>query len=73
MKVAAEKKDHKNYPVGVAVETQLLIFFIEEHFIQSFIQWKYNAINVLSGDLYQGDPDLYWSFTFYSFNKVANL
>ena len=61
------KKDHKNYPLGVAVETQLLIVFIEEHFIQSFIQLKYKAINVLSGDLYQGDPDLYWSFTFYSF------
>ena len=41
----------------MAVETQLLIVFIEEHFIQSFIQWKYKAINVLSGDLYQGDPD----------------
>ena len=59
MKVAAEKKDHRNYPLGVAVETQLLIVFIEEHFIQSFIQLKYKAINVLSGDLYQGDPDLY--------------
>ena len=45
--------------MGVAVETQLLIVFIEEHFIQSFIQLKYKAINVLSGDLYQGDPDLY--------------
>ena len=38
MKVAAEKKDHKNYPLDVAVETQLLIVFIDEHFIQSFIQ-----------------------------------
>ena len=37
MKVAAEKKDHKNYPLDVAVETQLLIVFIDEHFIQSFI------------------------------------
>ena len=73
MKVAAEKKDHKNYPLGVAFETQLLIVFIDEHFIQSFIQLKYKAINVLSGDLYQGDPDLYWFFTFYSFNKFANL
>ena len=35
------KKDLKNYPLGVAVETQLLIVFIEEHFIQSFIQSKY--------------------------------
>ena len=24
MKIAAEKKDHKNYPLGVAVETQLI-------------------------------------------------
>ena len=32
-----------------------LIVFIEEHFIQS----KNKAINVLSGELYQGDPDLY--------------
>ena len=38
MKVSAEKKDHKNYPLDVAVETQLLIVFIDEHFIQSFIQ-----------------------------------
>ena len=35
------------------------IVFIEEHFIQSFIQSKNKAINVLSGELYQGDPDLY--------------
>ena len=65
MKVAAEKKDHKNYPVGVAVETQLLIVFIEEHFIQSFIQWKYKAINVLSGDLYQGSVP--WSVLIFYF------
>ena len=50
-----------------------VIVFIEEHFIQFFILSNYKAINVLSGELYQGDPDLYWSFTFYSFNKVANL
>ena len=67
------KKDRKNYPLGVAVETQLLIVFIEEHFIQFFILSNYKAINVLSGELYRGDPDLYWSFTFYSFNKVAGL
>ena len=77
MKVAAEKKDHKNYPLGVAVETQLLIVFIEEHFIQSFIQLKYKAINVLFRrsipGRHGGDPDQYWSFTFYSFNKVVNL
>ena len=60
-------KDHRNYPLGVAVETQLLIVFIEEHFIQSPIQSNY-SINVLSGDLYQGDPDLYCSF-----NLVADL
>ena len=59
-------KDHKNYPLGVAVEKQLI-----DHFIQFFILSNYKAINVLSGELYQGDPDLYWSFTFYSFNKVA--
>ena len=51
-------KDHKNYPLGVAVETQLIVF-IEEHFIQFFILSNYKAINVLSGELYQGDPDLY--------------
>ena len=50
-----------------------VIVFIEEHFIQFFILSNYKAINVLSGELYQGDPDLYWSYTFYSFNKVANL
>ena len=66
-------KDHKNCLLGVAVETQLLIVFIEEHFIQFFILSNYKAIHVLSGDLYQGDPDLYSSFTFYFFNKVANL
>ena len=39
----------------------LLIVFIEEHFIQFFILSNYKAINVLSGELYQGDPDLYWA------------
>ena len=42
-------KYHKNYPLGVAVETQ---------FIDS-LQSNCKAINVLSGELYQGDPDLY--------------
>ena len=64
-------KDHEIFHCGRRNAT--LIVFIEEHFIQSSIQSKNKAINVLPGEQYQGDPDLYWSFTFSSFNKVANL
>ena len=46
-------------PTGCGRRNATLIVFIEEHFIQSFIQSKNKAINVLSGELYQGDPDLY--------------
>ena len=66
------KKRSQKLPTGCGRRNATLIVFIEEHFIQSFIQ-SYKAINVISGDLYQDDPDLYWSFTFYAFNKVANL
>ena len=73
MKVAAHKKKKKKLPVGCGRPNASLIVFIEEHLIQSFILSKYKTINVLSCELYKGDPDLYWSFTLYSFNKVANL
>ena len=56
-------KDRRNYPLGVAVETQLIDSLyrrtLHSILIQFFIQSKNNTIHVLSGDLYQGDPDLY--------------
>ena len=73
MKVVAQQKITRITHWVWPSKRNLLIVFIEEHFIQFFILSNYKAINVLSGELYQGDPDLYWSFTFYSFNKVAGL
>ena len=52
-------KDHGNFSLRVARRNATLIVFIEEHFIQSSIQSKNKAINVLPGEQYQGDPDLY--------------
>ena len=49
---------NNNEPIGCGRLNATLIVFKEEHFIQSSIQSNY-SINVLSGDLYQGDPDLY--------------
>ena len=51
-------KDHKKYPVGVAVETQL-IDSLHRRTLHSILHSNYKVINVLSGELYQGDPDLY--------------
>ena len=58
---------NNNEPIGCGRRNETLIVFKEQHFIQSSIQSNY-SINVLSGDLYQGDPDLYWYF-----NLVADL
>ena len=55
-----------NVPTGCGRGNATLIVF-KEYFIQSSIPLNY-SINVYSGDLYQGDPDLYWSF-----NLVSDL
>ena len=51
---------NNNVTTGCGRGNATLIVFIE-HLIQSSIPSNY-SINVFSGDLYQGDPDLYWSF-----------
>ena len=49
---------NNDVPTGCGHGNATLIVFIKEHLVQSSIQSNY-LINVLSGDLYQGGPDLY--------------